>query len=233
MEARFQAIADNGSIIIDSDWPNLVLVKKGTFIATSNAGAAGSYGFVNWDNPRGGQSIVFLRGASFATITSAGPNGFNWFMPNGSTSCDYYAFVPVIQSYGNIGLQLFDSNGRLTYDAAQRPLRIRQMIRAGGSMFWPDAGGTGSIYPFALASPSTAAIAFSDPGMYAQYLTGTPVGSALWREPAKVSMRLNGNNAEIAVCQSIANANPGSGVNISSRAGMQPHWLLECDVTGL
>jgi len=100
-------------------------------------------------------------------------------------------------------------------------------------MFWPDAGGTGSIYPFALASPSTAAIAFSDPGMYAQYLTGTPVGSALWREPAKVSMRLNGNNAEIAVCQSIANANPGSGVNISSRAGMQPQWLLECDVTGL
>lgn len=233
MSAVFQAVADNGAIIVDSNWPNLVLVKKGTITAPANAGAGGTYGQVAWNNSRGGQSIVFLRANAFAAVIETAPTGFTWFMASGSTSCDYYAFVPVIEPYGNIGLQLFDADGQLTYDAAQRPLRIRQMIRASQSMVWPDSGGIGTIYPFALANPSTAAIAFSDPGMYGQYLSGTPVGSAFWRAPATVCNRINGSNVEIAACQSIANAYPGQGVNISARAGVQPRWLLECDITGL
>jgi len=233
MDARFQAIADNGALLVDSEWPSMVLVQKGTISVASNTSPAGMWGSTSWNNPRQGQSIVFLRGNGFAAVINCTYDGFNWYLANGVTSCSYYAFVPVIQPLGNIGLQLFDSQGVITYDATQRPLRIRQVITAGQGIGWPDSGGVGSIYPFALANPGSAAIAFSDPGMYGQYLTGTPVGSPIWRAPATVCMRINGGNVEIAACQSITNANPGSGVSISTRGGNQPRLLFECDVTGL
>ncbi|MBT2116419.1 hypothetical protein KK141_13920 [Dyella sp. LX-66] len=233
MEARFQAIAENGSLLVDSDWPSMVLVQKGTISVGSNTAPEGMWGSTYWSNPRGGQSIVFLRGSGFAAVTDCAPTGFSWYFAKGVTTCNYYAFVPVMQAQGRVGLQLFDAQGTITYDATQRPLRIRQVISAGGMLIWPDSGGVGTIVPFSLVNPGSAAIAFSDPGMYSQYLTGTPVGSPIWRSPANVCMRINGSNLEIAACQSITNVNPGSGVAISSRSGIQPQLLFECDVTGL
>jgi hypothetical protein len=231
MSAGFEVINDSQSILIDQNFQNLALVAKGTISIGSNSSPGGYSGFTTI--PATGIPLIFIRCAGWVAVTGATNGRFDWRMAKGVTTFDYYAFAPPQSIGGNLGLQVFGSDGTLCFDAQQKYLRILGTMATKGSMFFPDSGGVGTVISFPL--PGTLpAVCFSDPGGQFQVVTGSIVsGGMTYRTVARCGMRINGSNLELAQFQSLDNISLPSGANINTRVAASPAAVIIADVSNM
>ncbi|MGO4701709.1 hypothetical protein [Dyella sp. 2RAB6] len=231
MSAGFEVINDSQSILIDQNFQNLALISSGSISIGSNSSAGGYFGSTTI--PATGVPLIFVRSAGLVSIISATNGRFDWRLAKGVTTFDYYAFAPPQSLSGNVGLQVFGSDGKLCFDAQQKYLRILGTVTTKGSMYFPDGGGVGTALSFPLPG-ARPAVCFSDPGGQFQVITGSTVSGGLtYRTVARCGMRINGSNLELAQFQEVDSLALSGDAHVNTRVAAAPAMVIVADVSSM
>lgn len=104
---------------------NYVEVSAGTVSIGSNTPSNGTSGSQSLQvNATGNPYVVAIQSDGFACITASRPSGFDWFLPQGSTSFRYIAFNVGVGLTNDYGMQVFRADGSIQLDFRMRPFAI-------------------------------------------------------------------------------------------------------------
>lgn len=121
MPTGFQSITDNAILQIDSERKCYVFKASGVVTST----LFGDVYVATITRPLGTSPLLFIHegdGAFFSSEIDGSDRNYYIYTP-ASSNVRWYEFDIISGSgVGNVGLQLFNSAGELTFDAAQRPL---------------------------------------------------------------------------------------------------------------
>lgn len=153
----FQAIKGGSSdIIIDDTYTNLCMVQKGTISGSVSTGLASSSNVLTYtgENP-----VLALTCSDYLCVAqvTVSSNTWTWVIyfygGPGAFTATYYIFDNPPSSSATNGLQVFNSSGKLLFDASRKYMRI---------VASSPITGTYSTTP-------TYAFVFATPGLYTQY----------------------------------------------------------------
>lgn len=140
MPTGFQSITDNGILQIDSERKCYILKASGVTAST----LVGGLYVATITRPLGTAPLLFIHEGDGAFLDSviSGSNRNHYIYTPSSSNVRWYEFDIISgNGVGNVGLQLFNSAGDLTFDAAQRPLLPYSIV----SGVKPSAGVTTAI----------------------------------------------------------------------------------------
>lgn len=206
---------------------NLVLVQQGTLSVGSNTAATGASGSVALP-AKGEPYVVFIRcDGGNACILSSTTSGFNWFMPQGTTSFLWWAYARSANT-GNVGMQVWNSDGTLRYDVGLRALDISSMQGGGAA---PSNSGPATtdnviINPNTLTIPAGHAVAFSDPGYFMEIYTGVAGATLCPNMRFWPCVNTNGAALKINYGRRYPNITTPAGVSFQSVATKTPSFVL-------
>jgi hypothetical protein len=123
MPAGFQVIGSHGAVQIDADYFNLGFISKGTVNTTGPAFSnAAPTVTVTGNTP-----ILCIRSntvtASIVRVTKSGNQYTYRISGNAAGAIDWFLFDKM-QGSGNAGMQVFNANGEVVFDASARPMRV-------------------------------------------------------------------------------------------------------------
>jgi hypothetical protein len=121
MPIGFQSITDNAILQVDSERKCYVLKASGITLSTSNGGPFSAQIY----RPLGIAPLFFVHegDGAFGEASIQGGQRIYFVYTPGGTNVRWYEFDVISgNGVGNVGLQLFNSAGQLTFDAAQQPL---------------------------------------------------------------------------------------------------------------
>lgn len=125
--------ADGVTVQVDDTYANLAVVEMGT-IATDTPTAIGGNSGVTFSRSGLKNPLIAVAGATsqvaVAWLQNAGSGtwGFNIAAGGGvGTQCKYLIFDNPPATNPNYGFQVFDANGRKTFDGSMRYLRVVDM----------------------------------------------------------------------------------------------------------
>lgn len=131
MGVGFQVFNNDGFIQIDADYLNLELKQKGPFSLngsnTANGGGVSSGVQVSFT---GESPVIAIKSTTFccAYPLSRSGNTFNFYIYNGDNQActgEYFIFDNSSDaSAGNTGMQIFNAQGRLVFDANKKYLKV-------------------------------------------------------------------------------------------------------------
>lgn len=156
MPAGLQAFAADGSnfLQVDGDYQNLFLRHKGTLTASPVSGATQPIATVLWEVQCQGAPVVVLSQDTVIALDIAAVSGqgygnpgtyrINFIMPGNGRSFEAWVFDKLVQSdLSNWGIQVFNEQGQVVFDAAKKPMRVVQLFTAtgiNGGQWTPPAG---------------------------------------------------------------------------------------------
>lgn len=150
---------------------NLVLLGSGTVTIGSNATATGTTNSVTLTT-RAEPYIVFIKTSGNACITASRVNGFSWFMAQGTTTFQWWAYARGA-AVSSAGMQVYNSDGTLRWDLGTRPLVITSLQAPAGAIPYGGEMSAGNVLAGATyAIPSGHAVCYSDPGQFLDLYTG-------------------------------------------------------------
>jgi hypothetical protein len=129
MTAGLYALGDGGAVQFDDTYINYTLVQRNTVTISSSSNHYGSV-VITYDG--GTAPIIAWAGDVYASCPSIAYNNGQWqftlyaYCPNNApVTFSYYIFDRTMPPNNNYGMQIFNSDGTLMYDAVvSQPLRI-------------------------------------------------------------------------------------------------------------
>lgn len=232
MPAGLQVINDSGTIQIDSEWQNYALFSVNTIFSDNNQWGETAYAGVVHTSSIGEDLVFASCGSAFFPVCIVQVNGVRQYKVGTGSAVGipvtFFTFRRQPPRSSTYGLQVFDGNGQLAFDALDKRCRIAGTI---------PSNQLASIGTYAFrANRQYAVLAPSFTGQLIEQDSAPDMGGMGWKflgtNCARLRLFSSGVNVEgyaFASEKQIPIFNPRPGVNITNVLGDN---YIVADVTG-
>lgn len=154
-DAGFEVINDAGTFSVSSRNPTLAFIQKGTTLLNTFVPAVGGVELAHYKGtitlPSGYDSIVVaVRTSTYLWQFLPDPVSVFRCAASGQSLTWYMFARPATPSGSGAGIQIFDENGKCTFDSNAKPGRVMGVTRvsySGAQQFDPKTLHTGAAWP--------------------------------------------------------------------------------------